>query len=280
MDIPDGPQLESVAQERERRRQGVTIQRVRRPSKFPGFLNGNKTAIRSSALATALVSILQLADGHPDGIIAALGHGNRTRWINDTFKSFFQSDGCLSDHKVPSKRVFTSHFKDAETLARSHYDRDHSNDATGASHESVPLWTRLFFRYFDAQTSQRSTNSQTLASRSRMTSVVRSIVGAQAPLGHDGNSTASLRNETSTNHASNFRQQVIGGVEVGLLRTNTQDDLSEEDGITTNQDDPTDDAEAPNESGTGSSRGEEGSGDTFIRNTPKSSKNPKIRKVL
>ena len=58
-DVPPGPQLETVRRSRE----SLGLQRRNTaPPLFSGFLNGNKTAIRSSSFATALVSILQNAD--------------------------------------------------------------------------------------------------------------------------------------------------------------------------------------------------------------------------
>ena len=230
-DNQDGPHVA-------RQRQGP--RRNTAPLLFSGFLNDNKTAIRSASLATALVSILQNADGHLDGIVGALGHGKRTSWIRDNYKTFFQPDGPLSTYKCPAQRRFASFLKEAEDLAKSHYYQDHSNEETGAGNENVPNWTRLFFRLFEAQQNQRTSNNRTLAARSRMTSIVRSVVGAQAPLGYDGNQPASLRNETSANNASNYRQQVIGEVSVGLARTNTEDDEDlvgpgGEDGFDTNQ---------------------------------------------
>ena len=149
-DNQDGPQLHSVARQRQGRRRTTANAKP----KFSGFLTVSKTSIRSTSLATALVGVLQIADGHADGIVGALGHGKRSKWMQDNVNMFFQPDGPLSNYKAPALRRFTGFFMEAKKLARNIYDRDHSNDVTGAGHESVPDWTRLFFRFFDSQSNQ------------------------------------------------------------------------------------------------------------------------------
>ena len=53
-----------------------------------GFLNTGGTAICSAAHATALIGILQVAQGHPDGIVGALGHNICTSWIQQNLGAF------------------------------------------------------------------------------------------------------------------------------------------------------------------------------------------------
>jgi hypothetical protein len=65
------------------------------------FLNAKGMAICIAAHATALIGVIQLAHGHPDGIVAALGHNNRTTWIRQNLVPFFQNDGPLSMFSSP-----------------------------------------------------------------------------------------------------------------------------------------------------------------------------------
>ena len=63
-----------------------------------------------------------------------------------------------------------------------------------------------------------------------MTLVVCNVIGAQVQLGYDSHSHAALHNETSANnHASNYCQQGLGEVYVGLAQTNTEDDVLDGD---------------------------------------------------
>ena len=102
-DNQDGPQLHSVARQRQGRRRTTANAKP----KFSGFLTVSKTSIRSTSLATALVGVLQIADGHADGIVGALGHGKRSKWMQDNVNMFFQPDGPLSNYKAPALRRFT-----------------------------------------------------------------------------------------------------------------------------------------------------------------------------
>ena len=53
---------------------------VRRPQ-IQGFLNMAKTEIRSPGHVHALIGLLQLANAHPDGIVAVLGYTHKKAWI-------------------------------------------------------------------------------------------------------------------------------------------------------------------------------------------------------
>ncbi len=50
-------------------------------------------------------------------------------------------------------------------LARSFYDRDHSNEQSGAAHEDVPEWARHFFQLFQATGNQITNNAVAAATR-------------------------------------------------------------------------------------------------------------------
>jgi hypothetical protein len=109
------------------------------------------------------------------------------------------------------------HLGDAESEARAIFDRSHSNDPTGAEQEDVPRWAQHFFRLFEAQDSHLSASAIANEVRRERGNVVRSIVGAQAPLGQrQGDGIAHLRSETSTRSTTGTaqqRQRSVGNVE-------------------------------------------------------------------
>ena len=174
-----------------------------------GFVYGRtSTGIRSDCRASALIRIIQIATAHPGGLIGSLGHGNRARWIENNRLVLFQAGGPLAAYNAISANVLQRDLADAEHEARSHYDRTHSNDRTGAEHEDIPRWVRSFFPLFQAQESQSSANALAIEVRRGRTAVVRSIVGAQAPLGHvQGDGIAELRSEISRNNRNNGTTQ-------------------------------------------------------------------------
>jgi hypothetical protein len=61
-----------------------------------GFLNIEGTAIHSDTHETALIGVLQLAQGHPDDIIGAFGHNSHTVWIHQILLLCFMK--CTSFH--------------------------------------------------------------------------------------------------------------------------------------------------------------------------------------
>jgi hypothetical protein len=68
-----------------------------------GFLKAEGMAICSAAHATAIVGVLQLALGHPDGIVTALGHNNRTTWVKTLFLFFKMMDHFPCFHRFLNK---------------------------------------------------------------------------------------------------------------------------------------------------------------------------------
>lgn len=193
------------------------------------FLNQAETEIRSADHATALIGLIQLGAGHEDGISGAFGHNNRSAWFRANTEALFREDGPLGRYVAVSARVLMRHVGRAQLLARSIYDRDHSNEQSGAGQEDVPEWARRFFEVFQAQENQIPANVQAAVARNERRSVAASLVGAQAPLGFQGG-RAQLRTETSRNNdAPRMRQQVVGQVnsEVVVLDHGEEDDLVE-----------------------------------------------------
>jgi len=178
-----------------------------------GFLNRSSTAIRSPDHAAALIGILQLAGAHPDGIAGALGHGNRTRWLTLNLGRIFSGHGPCYKFKRVRPAILLKHFSRARTFAKGYYRRDHSNEQSGAGHEDIPQWVRHFFPLLDAEQYQATRNARTAAARDESRTVVRSLVGAQAHLGYQGDHPAELRTETSRNDgAPEMRQRTVGDV--------------------------------------------------------------------
>ena len=80
------------------------------------------------------------------------------------------------------------------------YDRQHSNDQSGAAHEDVPLWARQFFCFFESLQNMPSISAQAAETRIERRSVVSGLMGRQAPLGsHQGQRPVQLRTELSRN---------------------------------------------------------------------------------
>ena len=194
-----------------------------------GFLNRNRTAIRSSEHATALIGMIQLGAGHPDGLAGSLGFNNRTAWMIQNVDVFFRADGPLGSFHPVSVSVLMRHFSRAQNLARTFFDRDHSNEQSGASHEEIPEWVQQFFRVFEAQQNQLTRSAQDAAVREERRSVVASLVGRQAPLGfHRSNvGPIQLRTETSRNNdIPVLRRQVVGNVDAETIYENGGDDAN------------------------------------------------------
>ncbi len=101
--------------------------------------------------------------------------------------------------KVVTAPVLARHFGNAQFHAKEFFDRNHSADQSGASHEDVP---------------------PAAATRNERRSVVAGLMGCQATLGsHPGNRTVPIRTETARNagtprqrqmHMGNFNVEVLG----------------------------------------------------------------------
>lgn len=187
--------------------------RARPRTQLGGFVATNGTELRSPGHATGLTGILQLGSAHQDGIIGAFGHNNKTRWFLDNIDAIFADDGPLRAYLRINARTLMRHFSEAQQLARSIYTQDHSNEPTGRGHEDIPQWTALFFRLFEAMQNQETSNSRAAAAREENRPIVRGIIGAQAPLGEEGDGPVQLRTETSPNVGQRgMRQREIGNV--------------------------------------------------------------------
>jgi hypothetical protein len=55
---------------------------------------------RSPVHAVALIGLLQLASGHSDGIVGALGFNNCTTWIQENINILFRDNGPLSGFQL------------------------------------------------------------------------------------------------------------------------------------------------------------------------------------
>ncbi len=114
-------------------------------------MNQAETEIRSSNHATALIGLLELGLGHPDGITGAFGHNNRISWFRSNIDALFREDGPLGSYVPVSANVLVCHVGQVQVLARSFYDHDHSNEQSGAAHKDVPEWARCFSNFFRPQ---------------------------------------------------------------------------------------------------------------------------------
>ena len=70
-----------------------------------GFLNRKGTAICSRGHALALIGLIQLGTGHPDGLVGSFRHNNRRAWITNNLDAFFREDGPLGAYVPISANV-------------------------------------------------------------------------------------------------------------------------------------------------------------------------------
>ena len=192
---------------------GISNSSGRRLQSLGPFV-GNDGRIRSSDHADGLIGVLQLASGtSPGGIVAALGHSNRTTWIGTHIDAFFRPTGPLGKFVSVTQQTLMRHLKGAEAVAKSHWRQHHSGDRTGASQEDVPPWAAAFFPLFSGVGSELPNGAQAAAAREEHRSVVASLAGRQAPLGIQSG-PAQLRTETARNTgAPVMRRQIIGNVD-------------------------------------------------------------------
>jgi hypothetical protein len=81
------------AQAHARHRRGRGAAGMRLP--LGGFVNRERTEIRTPAHAAALKALMQVASGYPDGIGAAMGIVNRSRWVRTNIDALFAAGGPL-----------------------------------------------------------------------------------------------------------------------------------------------------------------------------------------
>jgi hypothetical protein len=186
---------------------------------FIKTING-RTGISSANHAAGIIGILQLASGHENGFLGSLGQNSRLAWFQENIEAIFQTGGPLGMFKVVTAPVLARHFGNAQSHAKEFFDRYHSADQSGASHEDVPPWVQHFFRMFETLQNITSASSQAAATRNERRSVVAGVMGRQATLGsHPGNRTVPIRTETARNagtprqrqmHMGNFNVEVLG----------------------------------------------------------------------
>ena len=188
----------------------------RRP--MGSFLSRDGSAINSPAHAAALKQLLQLAAAE-NGYLATLGGRNRTSWVRANLDSFFQAGGPLERFNSFSYERLMRQLRETEQLARTHYDRDHSHDLTGALGEEIPSWMDGWFSYFGEQETNETPAATARRVRGERATIAASVVGRQAALGQRGSRPTELRNATSSNLGGPaLRAQNIGNVSVETER--------------------------------------------------------------
>ncbi len=180
---------------------------------FDTFLDWSQTSIQSQLHAISLIGVLQSSSVNEYGVLAILGHENRTKWINENSSTFFSPDGLICYFCHIYADVFKQHLKKAENQTHAIYNRNHSNER-GSDHEEIPDWTRALFQYFKALENSETLTQQALITWDTCNHVVSILTGRQAPLGPTGNDgPGELCNETSSSwRCTSTRKQVVGTV--------------------------------------------------------------------
>ena len=202
----------------------------RRLQMLGGFVwdTPEKTGIRDSARATAIIGILQLAASHPQGYLGSIGTNGRTAWFAENSPVLFQHDGPLGCFNPVSNMILMRHFSTAQRQARELFNQRHSSDQSGAGEEDIPLWARHFFRFFEAIENNPSASAQAAEVATQRRNVVSSVMGRQAPLGHHpGTGPVQLLTETRGSNrpvsgSVRRRQQSVGDFETEILGDNVE----------------------------------------------------------
>ena len=178
------------------------------------FLNVEKSDIRDTIRATALIDLLALAANHNEGFIGSLGHGNRSDWFAANIDLLFAEDGPLSAFTQVQPGLLMRNVGHAERLAQRILSRSHSDEPSGAGQEVIPAWVTAFRPYFEAQLDNPSASVIAGEARVHNRTIVRGIMGGQAPLGrHDSNNPVQLRTEIDSNIGGTQQQQMVGQFE-------------------------------------------------------------------
>ena len=158
----------------------------RRLQMLGGFVwdTPEKTGIRDSARATAIIGILQLTASHPQGYLGSIRTNGHTAWFAENSPVLFQHDGPLGCFNSVSNLILMRHFSTAQRQARELFNQRHSSDQSGAGEEDIPPWARHFFRFFEAIENNPSASAQAAEVATQRRNVVTSVMGRQAPLGH------------------------------------------------------------------------------------------------
>jgi hypothetical protein len=205
------------AQAHARHRRGRGAAGMRLP--LGGFVNRERTEIRTPAHAAALKALMQVASGYPDGIGAAMGIVNRSRWVRTNIDALFAAGGPLEGYNSIGWKQLCIHLRNAMACAKLVYDRDHSNDQSGAQGESIPSWMFWFHKVLEYEEGLETNAALMERNRSHNRSINSSIAGRQARLGYRGDSPEEERTETTRNvRSTGLRQQVIGDVSSERVR--------------------------------------------------------------
>ena len=202
----------------------------RRLQMLGGFVwdTPEKTGIRDSARATAIIGILQLAASHPQGYLGSIGTNGRTACFTENSPILFQHDGPLGCFNSVSNLIMMRHFSTAQHQARELFNQRHSSDQSGTGEEDIPLWARHFFRFFEAIENNPSASAQAAEVATQRRNVVSSVMGRQAPLGHHpGTGPVQLPTETRGSNrpvsgSVRRRQQSVGDFETEILGDNVE----------------------------------------------------------
>ena len=179
-----------------------------------GFLDKSGTTVRPGRRENALVALLQYAGStNVNGLAEALGHGRRTKWFYEHHKTLFKLEGPLGGIKPQSPETLMRAVSRTEAPSKVIFDRQHSNDLTGAEMEDIPRWAKAWFPYFVAKENATNVVARTEAARLNNRRISRSLLGASAPLGHSAAGPAELRTETASNNVPpGTRSASVGGV--------------------------------------------------------------------
>jgi hypothetical protein len=93
-----------------------TTRGARRHQALGGFVwdTPERTSIRDSIRATAIIGILQLAASHPQGYMGLIGNNGRTVWFTATSSVLFQEDSSLGLFNPVRPMILMRHFGAAQ----------------------------------------------------------------------------------------------------------------------------------------------------------------------
>jgi hypothetical protein len=134
---------------------------TRRRQALGGFVwdTPERTGIRDSARAAALVGFLQLAEAHPQGFLGSIANNNQSAWFASNSDILFQDDGPLGTFTQICHQMLQRHFGVALRQAKEYYTRHHSSKQSGAGAEEIPAWARSFFWLLDILESNPSASA-------------------------------------------------------------------------------------------------------------------------
>ena len=113
------------------------------------------------------VSIMSMA--RTDGFENSLAYGKRGAWFASKIPVFFEDvNGIFAPYRRVGERQIRKRFTEAYTVAKSLYvARNHQPDVLGNTSERKPLFTRMFFEYFDFASTRDTPSNVARNSRNR-----------------------------------------------------------------------------------------------------------------